>query len=137
MNSSSLPRTARWLGAAAALCAGIGVALGAFGAHALKDALAAANTTETWRTAVLYHLVHATAAFAATLALGQETRGQRWTRLAALSWLAGVVLFSGSLYALALGGPRFLGPITPLGGLLFLSGWLLAALAFLRPQPKT
>lgn len=105
----------------AALTGAAGVGLGAFGAHALKETLAASNTTDIWRTAVLYHLVHAAAAFAAmTSALSERLRP------AVLCWLLGTLLFCGSLYGLALGGPRQLGPITPLGGVLFIVGWLLA-----------
>ncbi len=109
----------------AAVLGFIGVALGAFGAHALKARLAAAGMTATWETAVLYHLVHAVAAWAAGLA-GAATHRPLITR-AATSWIVGVSLFSGSLYLLALGGPRWLGPITPLGGVFLLLGWGLAA----------
>ena len=93
-----------------------GVALGAFGAHALKDTLMAAGTLETWRTAVLYQLIHAVALVALP--------GWPWV---GRSWIAGVVLFSGSLYWLALGGPKILGPVTPLGGVALLLGWALLA----------
>jgi uncharacterized membrane protein YgdD (TMEM256/DUF423 family) len=105
-----------------------GVALGAFGAHGLKEALAATGGLETWKTAVLYHLVHAVA----VLALAN------WPQPAARKiggcWIAGVLLFSGSLYGLALGGPKVLGPITPIGGAAFLIGWAwLAVAAWKRP----
>jgi uncharacterized membrane protein YgdD (TMEM256/DUF423 family) len=113
------------------------VALGAFGAHALKDTLAGmpgGKGVETWHTATLYHLVHAVAALAAALAVtaGGETLppgARRPLRVAAMCWLAGVALFSGSLYWLALGGPKWLGPVTPLGGLALLAGWALVAVA--------
>lgn len=101
-----------------------GVVLGAFGAHALKDPLAANGLASTWQTAVLYHLIHAVALLAFP---GSKGAGR--------CWIAGVLLFSGSLYALALGGPKFLGPITPLGGAAFLAGWALVAWkAFKQPQ---
>jgi len=104
-----------------------GVALGAFGAHTLKDVLVARGSTATWQTAVLYHLVHSVA----LLALAAFWRGAANVPSPALAagwcWMAGVVLFSGSLYWLALGGPKILGPITPLGGLAFLAGWALVA----------
>ena len=112
-----------------------GVALGAFGAHALKDTLTAHGSVETWRTATLYHLVHAVAALAVLLALraGRENfsaGAQRLLRAAAACWLAGVALFSGSLYWLALGGPaKWLGPVTPAGGLALLAGWALVVVA--------
>jgi uncharacterized membrane protein YgdD (TMEM256/DUF423 family) len=98
----------------------IGVLLGAFGAHALKATLLARGTAATWETAVLYHLVHTVAVFAATMALS----GPRpWLARAAMSWTLGVILFSGSLYAFALGGPHWLVYVTPFGGLAFLLGW--------------
>lgn len=105
---------------AAGLLGFTGVALGAFGAHGLKNALAPAGQLENWKPGVLYQLVHAVALIALA----------NWPRPAAgkiaLCWVGGVLLFSGSLYWLALGGPgRFLWPVTPLGGLLLLIGWLL------------
>jgi len=109
---------------AAGLLGLTGIALGAFGAHALKETLLANGTTTTWQTAVLYHLVHAVALVALP--------GWTWV---GRCWVAGVVLFSGSLYWLALGGPKLLGPVTPLGGLAFLLGWaLLAWHAFKSPK---
>jgi uncharacterized membrane protein YgdD (TMEM256/DUF423 family) len=97
-----------------------GVLLGAFGAHALKATLIARGTAATWETAVLYHLVHAVAVFAATAALSAP---RPWLARAAISWTVGVLLFSGSLYSFALGGPHWLMYITPFGGLAFLLGW--------------
>ncbi len=90
-----------------------GVALGAFGAHGLKGILTANNTLPIWQTAVLYHLIHAVAALWAA------------GRLPSVVWLwtAGALVFSGSLYVLALTNIRWLGAITPVGGLLFLAGW--------------
>lgn len=116
---------------AAAVLGLLGVALGAFGAHALKPTLEAHGSVETWKTAVLYHLVHAVALLA--LAGWRDAHGGPSGKIAAL-WGAGVVLFSGSLYWLAVGGPRLLGPVTPLGGAAFLAGWgLLAWQAWKRP----
>jgi len=108
-----------------------GVALGAFGAHALKDRLAENGYTSTWETAVLYHLLHAVALFALS-----RTPVESWhqnSRLAGF-WGVGVVLFSGSLYAIALGGPRWLGPITPVGGLFLIAGWALVISDGLRKK---
>jgi uncharacterized membrane protein YgdD (TMEM256/DUF423 family) len=102
-----------------------GVALGAFGAHGLKHQLGSGGI-DTWQTAVLYHLVHALA----LLLVGVWLRFVGGTGTAApllvagWSFALGVLLFSGSLYALALGGPRLLGPVTPLGGVAFIVGWL-------------
>lgn len=102
------------------------VALGAFGAHTLSESLLRRQTINLWQTAVLYHLVHAVAVLALT---GWKTdaagRLPRTIAAAAFCWSGGVVLFSGSLYGLALGAPRQLGPVTPIGGLLLLAGWVL------------
>ncbi len=100
----------------AALCF-LAVALGAFGAHALRGTLQANDTTEVWKTAVLYHFVHALALLLLATIPG-ASRAASWLLL------AGIVIFSGSLYLLALTNVRWLGAITPLGGLCFLAGWL-------------
>ena len=107
-----------------------GVALGAFGAHALAARFASLpdgpRSLELWRTAAQYHVVHALAVgLAAVLA---ESRGGKAATVAGLAFGVGVVVFSGSLYTMALTGQRWLGAITPFGGLAFLLGW--AALAF-------
>lgn len=117
-----------WLSVAALLGA-LGVVLGALGAHALEATLTTRGHVATWETAVLYHLVHAVALLAIALA------GGRRTGLVAGCWTAGTVAFSGSLYLLALGGPGFLGPVTPLGGLLLIAGWLLLPFALRRSKP--
>jgi uncharacterized membrane protein YgdD (TMEM256/DUF423 family) len=94
------------------------VLLGAFGAHALRGVLDARGA-ELWHTAVNYHAWHALAlAVAAGLGCG------RGRRVAVAAFAVGIVLFSGSLYALALGAPRWVGVITPFGGLAFVAGWL-------------
>lgn len=97
----------------------LGVALGAFGAHALKAKLSPEMLT-VWHTGVLYHLIHALALFA--LALYARSASAPITA-PALGFILGIALFSGSLYALALTGIRPLGAITPFGGLAFLFGW--------------
>jgi len=99
----------------AAILGFTGVAFGAFGAHALKGTLAANETAAIWQTAVLYHLVHAVAS------LWASDRRPVVVRI----WAAGVLFFSGSLYALALTNVKWLGAITPIGGVLFLVGWAL------------
>jgi uncharacterized membrane protein YgdD (TMEM256/DUF423 family) len=102
----------------------MGVAMGAFGAHALRDSLAAAGMTQTWQTAVQYNLIHAVICFLLTRnAADTDVEIKR----AGLGWVFGMLLFSGSLYGLALGGPRILGPITPIGGICLLYGWAYAA----------
>lgn len=100
--------------------AGLGflaVALGAFGAHGLKNVLAQFGTTAIWQTAVLYHLVHAVALL--VLASANST----WRRGPWICLFAGTLVFSGTLYVLAVTGVGWLGAITPLGGLSFLVGW--------------
>jgi uncharacterized membrane protein YgdD (TMEM256/DUF423 family) len=102
----------------------LAVALGAFGAHGLpRDT--PAQALEWWKTAAQYHLAHA---------LAQLFCGVMWRqglRVDGAGWcfLAGSFVFSGTLYAMTLGAPRWLGAVTPLGGLLLLLGWLLLALA--------
>lgn len=108
---------------AAALCF-LAVALGAFGAHALKGTLQANNTAEAWKTAVLYHFIHALA----LLVLATLPAASRAAPAALFA--AGIVIFSGSLYLLALTNIRWLGALTPLGGFCFLGAWLWL---FLRP----
>lgn len=115
---------------AAGLLGLTGVALGALGAHALKVTLAGRGMLPVWETAARYHLLHAAALLGAAAWVRttgcDEDRAVVW---AAGCWCAGVLLFSGSLYWLALGGPRWLGPVTPLGGVALLAGWALIAWA--------
>ena len=102
-----------------------GVALGALGAHALAATLAERGMAHAWDTGARYHLVHAVALFGAAgwLRVANGAAARR-VGCAARFWTVGVVLFSGSLYALALGAPRWVGPITPLGGVALLVGWV-------------
>jgi len=113
----------------AAVLGFLAVALGAFGAHGLRARLGAAEL-EVWRTAALYHLVHAVAMLAVALAGARVRRG----RLICGLWTAGVVIFGGSLYLLAATGLRWLGAVTPLGGAAFLAGWLVLAVSAVK-QP--
>jgi uncharacterized membrane protein YgdD (TMEM256/DUF423 family) len=94
----------------------LAVVLGAFGAHGLKEILAQNNTTAVWEKAVFFHFIHAIMLF---LVAGRKpfAAGAWW------SFLAGIVIFSGSLYLLALTNWRWLGAITPFGGLSLLAGW--------------
>ncbi len=102
---------------AAALCF-LAVALGAFGAHWLKPTLEANSLVDVWNKAVLYHFVHAIALFALALH-GAANRGAWWLLF------AGIIIFSGSLYVMALipQARDWLGAVTPVGGLCFLAGW--------------
>lgn len=108
----------------------MGVALGAFGAHALKARLPA-DLLAVWNTGVQYHLWHALGMILVGLAAA-VLPDSAWLRAAGLLLLAGIVLFSGSLYALALGAPKWLGAVAPLGGTAFVLGWLAFAVAALR-----
>ena len=115
-----------------------GVALGAFGAHALKAQLMASGHAETWGTAVLYHLIHTVAILAVAMGFGDPAQAvkSRFLAVAAICWVAGIILFSGSLYVLSVGGPHWLGPVTPVGGLALLIGWgCVAANALSSPTP--
>jgi len=101
----------------AALTGFFAVACGAFGAHALRSTFDALGTLSIWQTGVLYHLVHAVVLLAIS---GWEP----FPRLAFWLIFSGIVIFSGSLYLLAFTDIRWLGAITPLGGLGMLAGWL-------------
>lgn len=114
-------------GGAAALLA---VALGAFGAHALKSRLAP-EMLAVWHTGIEYHLFHALGLLAVGLAAAQLPQSAllRWS-----GWLmvAGILLFCGSLYALALSGERWLGAVTPAGGVAFIAAWTVFVAAVLK-----
>jgi uncharacterized membrane protein YgdD (TMEM256/DUF423 family) len=119
------PRT--WTGLAA-ISGLLAVAFGAFAAHGLTQA----KPIEWLHTGSQYQMVHALAVFAA---LALHRAGAKGMGLAAALFLVGTVLFSGSLYAMALGGPRLLGAVTPLGGLSFMVGWaVMAWRGFTLPQ---
>jgi uncharacterized membrane protein YgdD (TMEM256/DUF423 family) len=107
----------------------LGIALGAFGAHALKGVLEANHARDLWNTAVLYHLVHAPALLWAATA---EPFPVSYFKGAVLCWGSGILLFSGSLYALALTKISWLGAITPIGGLLLMAGWAIVGIRALR-----
>jgi len=108
---------------ATALCF-LAILLGAFGAHGLKTVLQAHEMVGVWEKAVFYHLIHALALLVLALH-GASARGP------SILLLAGILLFSGSLYVMAVTNVRWLGAITPLGGLCFLAGW---AWLFIAPS---
>ena len=122
---------AGWFAAGAALC-GLGVVLGAFGAHGLR-ARVTPDRLAVFETGVRYHLIHALGLLAVAWA------ASRWpaTWVGAAGWLfvAGIVIFSGSLYLLVLTGTRWLGAITPIGGLCLIAGWAVLAVGALRAAP--
>ena len=113
-----ITRRYRLLGSMLALCA---VSFGAFGAHALRETLSAQDSIQTWETAVRYQMWHALA----LILLSMISEPQSVPKVAGPCFVVGSLLFSGSLYGLALDGPKWLGPITPLGGLCLMNGWLL------------
>ncbi len=117
--------------AAGAVSAGLAVAAGAFGAHALKARLGA-DLLAIWETAARYQTVHALALLA--VAVAARAWGGRLPHVAGALFVAGTLLFSGSLYALALSGVRALGAVTPFGGAAFLAGWACLAWAALRAR---
>ena len=114
----------------AAVALAAAVAFGAFGAHLLKPKLAP-EALAVYQTAVQYHFWHALGLLGVGILMGQwgEAKALEWT-----GWLlcAGIILFSGSLYALALSGARWLGAFTPFGGAAFIAAWLLLAWVALR-----
>jgi uncharacterized membrane protein YgdD (TMEM256/DUF423 family) len=124
--------TDRHLTLIAALNLFVAVGAGAFGAHGLKRILSP-EMLVVWQTAVTYQMVHALGLLAVAL-LGARF-GSPALSAAGILMIAGIVMFSGSLYLLALTGMRWLGPITPLGGAAFLAAWLLVAWAAWRGQP--
>ncbi|MEA3195396.1 MAG: hypothetical protein QOD26_3729 [Betaproteobacteria bacterium] len=99
--------------------------LGAFGAHALKARLGG-EALSIWQTAVQYHFVHALALLATPQLAGA------WAKAAGWLFIIGVLVFSGSLYALALGAPRPIGMVTPIGGVALILGWIALAVAAIR-----
>ena len=120
---TAMDRTFLFMGSALGF---LGVAFGAFGAHALKARLSA-DMLAVFETGVRYQMYHAFAILIVAAAIGQ-LGSARLLVLAGWFFVAGVLLFSGTLYALALTGVGVLGAVTPLGGLLFLAGWACLAI---------
>ncbi|GKV67382.1 MULTISPECIES: DUF423 domain-containing protein [unclassified Sporosarcina] len=117
---------------AGAINAAIAVAFGAFGAHALKDRLSE-HYLAIWETAVQYQMFHAVGLITVGILMSSALLGPS----AALSWsgyllLAGVIIFSGSLYVLSLSGIGILGAITPIGGVAFIAGWIMLIVAVVK-----
>lgn len=110
----------------------LAVVAGAFGAHALKTHLSE-EMLQTWKTAVDYHIYHALGLLLiGVLAVVEPSLYLKWP---AILLLAGIVLFSGSLYAMALSGIKFLGAITPIGGLSFIAGWIVLLVMVWKKLP--
>ena len=121
-----------WTSVAAGTLA-LAVMIGAFGAHALRDRLDA-YSIGVYEKAVFYHFVHALGLLAVSLMPGAGVLTEAKAGWVCILLLAGIVLFSGSLYALAITGMRALGAVTPLGGLCFIAAWLLLTYAAAKPQ---
>lgn len=122
--------------AIASLTLFLAVGAGAFGSHGLHD-IVDPQLIEVWKTAVLYQLVHGLGLL--LIAILHEVRPLPGISRAWLLMLAGMLMFSGSLYCLVLTGARWLGPVTPLGGLILMLSWLLLAWASVkqeRAQPE-
>ncbi|MGH8260784.1 MAG: DUF423 domain-containing protein [Steroidobacteraceae bacterium] len=119
----------RWILAAGALLIAAATVLGALGAHALQSRLSP-ERLQVYDTAVRYHFYHALGLLA--IGLAARTVDSGWLRSSAILIVVGIVLFSGSLYALTFGAPRVVGMITPVGGVALIIGWLVFAAAVLR-----
>lgn len=114
----------------AAISGALAVSLGAFGAHALKTKLADSGLTNTYETAVSYHFYHTFALLAiGLLAMKFPSTIMNWS---GYTMISGLIVFSGSLYVLCLSGVRWLGAITPIGGLALIAGWILLFVAISR-----
>lgn len=118
--------------AVAAISGFFAVVIGAFAAHALKQTLAP-EMLDVVKTGVQYQMYHALALLLVGIWLSHKPAAFG-LKAGGLAFILGILMFSGSLYALALGAPRWLGPITPLGGLCFLVGWLLLLAAAWRSR---
>ncbi|MDJ0590652.1 MAG: DUF423 domain-containing protein [Pleurocapsa sp. MO_226.B13] len=116
--------------AIAASLGGIAVILGAFASHTLKDRLSE-RALEIWETGTKYQMYHALALILVALLLNRLSTGSMPLVAAGYAFIVGIVLFSGSLYALSLSGIKILGAIAPLGGVAFITGWVCLAVAAL------
>jgi uncharacterized membrane protein YgdD (TMEM256/DUF423 family) len=121
---------AKWFLILGSLNACLSVILGAFGAHALEEKLSA-DMMSTYQTGVQYHFYHALGLFAVAFAAA-HLPSSRLVRWSGWTLLAGIILFSGSLYTLSLSGVRWIGAITPIGGACFIIAWALLAIAALK-----
>ncbi|MDW5376074.1 DUF423 domain-containing protein [Halomonas sp. HP20-15] len=127
-----MPHRFAWIGVA--LSGLLSVAAGAFGAHGLQ-AHASPRLLEVFETAVRYQAWHTLAMLG--ILIWRTTQPLRGQRLVLALWATGTLLFSGSLYLLVLTGARWLGPVTPFGGLLLMGGWLALAVCAARARPAT
>ena len=122
---------AGWFASGAVLC-GLGVVFGAFGAHGLRGRVTA-DLLDIFETGVRYHLIHALALLAVAWAASRWP--SPWVGAAGWLFVAGILIFSGSLYILVLTGARWLGAVTPIGGVCLILGWAVLAVGALRSAP--
>ena len=113
----------------------LAVMTGAFAAHGLKQVLDA-YSLGLFETAARYQMYHAIGLLVVAVISAIPQISPRWLKFAAFAFILGIVLFSGSLYLLALSGIKWLGAITPLGGVAFMSGWLALIIAALKMKPR-
>ncbi len=113
-----------------ATLAGLGVAIGAFGAHGLQDLLVANERVQTFETGVRYHMYHAIAILITGLLMKEVPK--KLLNTIGYLFLGGILFFSGSLYTMSITGINWLGAITPIGGVLFITGWTLLVFYFIR-----
>lgn len=128
---STQARRRRTIGMVTALLGLLAVALGAFGAHALKELLATLGSESTYQLANQYHFIHTLALLAAS---GRDDKFGQLLYVASNFWIAGVLLFSGSLYLIALTQVSWLAFFTPIGGALLLIGWTVLILHFYKAE---
>ena len=114
----------------AAIFGALGVGIGAFGAHGLAATLEANGRTDTFRTATLYHLIHVLALLGAAWVSTQFN--SPYAVYAGYAFVAGILLFSGSLYVLAIFNVGIMGAVAPFGGIAMIAGWVLLGLAAVR-----
>ena len=119
-----------------AVLSGLAVGIGAFAAHGLKDSLEASGYTHAFETGVKYHFYHALGLLATGI-LGHLFPEKKEIKAASLAMTLGIAIFSGSLYALSLTGQRWLGAITPIGGVGFIFAWAILAKAFFKNSNST
>ncbi|MDC1287422.1 DUF423 domain-containing protein [Gammaproteobacteria bacterium] len=135
MNSLQVTIFSRRVLSAGAGFALLAVILGAFAAHGLK-AILDAQQLALFETASRYQMYHALALLVVGVMLTNPQFSRRLLKYAAVAFILGIILFSGSLYLLALFGVSWLGAITPIGGIAFLAGWLVTMVAALKPVPQ-
>lgn len=115
----------------ASLNGALAVIFGAFGAHALKGKISP-PLMAAYQTGTHYHLIHVLALVGLAVFILRLSVVPSWLWVTGYCWMVGIILFSGSLYGLALSGPNWLGPITPIGGLLLISGWICFAVGIAK-----